>query len=186
MQDEELIGLYVARSEQAIAATSEKYGSYCHTIAYQILHNMEDSEECVNDTYWKTWKAIPPAIPRQLKAFLGKITRNLALHRWEKHHAAKRGNQQIALVLEELQECIPSTEDVAQQAEDAEVIAFLNRFLETLSAETRKIFVRRYWYCNSIAGIAKIYGISESKGKMSLFRTRKKLKEYLEKEGIVL
>ena len=145
MQDEELIRLYVTRSERAIALTSDKYGGYCHTIAYQILKDLEDSEECVNDTYWKAWNVIPPTMPKCFKAFLGKITRNLALHRWEKNSTKKRGGNQIPFLLDELAECIPSQED-----------------------------------------IAKMYHFGESKVKMMLSRTRKELRDYLEKEGVEL
>lgn len=156
MQDEELIRLYVTRSERAIALTSDKYGGYCHTIAYQILKDLEDSEECVNDTYWKAWNVIPPTMPKCFKAFLGKITRNLALHRWEKNSTKKRGGNQIPFLLDELAECIPSQEDIPKKVEDAEICALCNQFLEMLSKEKRMVFVRRYWYCDSVSDIAKM------------------------------
>ena len=140
MQDEELIRLYVTRSERAIALTSDKYGGYCHTIAYQILKDLEDSEECVNDTYWKAWNVIPPTMPKCFKAFLGKITRNLALHRWEKNSTKKRGGNQIPFLLDELAECIPSQEDIPKKVEDAEICALCNQFLEMLSKEKRMVF----------------------------------------------
>ena len=107
MQDDELIALYFSRSETAIAETKQQYGTYCYSIAYHILSHPEDAEECENDTYWKAWNAIPTTRPRQLKSFLGKITRNIALHVWEHQHAEKRGGTTMALVLEELSECIP-------------------------------------------------------------------------------
>ena len=141
MQDEELIRLYVTRSERAIALTSDKYGGYCHTIAYQI---------------WKAWNVIPPTMPKCFKAFLGKITRNLALHRWEKNSTKKRGGNQIPFLLDELAECIPSQEDIPKKVEDAEICALCNQFLEMLSKEKRMVFVRRYWYCDSVSDIAKM------------------------------
>ena len=173
MQDEELIRLYVTRSERAIALTSDKYGGYCHTIAYQILKDLEDSEECVT-------------LPKCFKAFLGKITRNLALHRWEKNSTKKRGGNQIPFLLDELAECIPSQEDIPKKVEDAEICALCNQFLEMLSKEKRMVFVRRYWYCDSVSDIAKMYHFGESKVKMMLSRTRKELRDYLEKEGVEL
>lgn len=186
MQDEDLIRLYMTRSERAITLTNDKYGGYCHTIAYQILKSMEDSEECVNDTYWKTWNAIPPTMPKCFKAFLGKITRNLALHRWEKKGAQKRGGNQILLLLDELTDCIPSYEDIPKKVEDAEICALLNQFLDKLSKEKRMVFVRRYWYCDSISDIAKMYHFGESKVKTMLSRIRTELRAYLEKEGVEL
>lgn len=186
MQDDELIALYFSRSETAIAETKQQYGTYCYSIAYHILPHSEDAEECENDTYWKAWNAIPPTRPRHLKSFLGKITRNIALHVWEHQHAETRGGTTMALVLEELSECIPSEEDVEQAVENFELRTHLNRFLADLPKETRMIFVRRYWYFYTISEIAAEYGFGESKVKMVLSRTRKKLKVYLEKEGVEL
>lgn len=186
MQDDELIALYFSRSETAIAETKQQYGTYCYSIAYYILPHPEDAEECENDTYWKAWNAIPPTRPRHLKSFLGKITRNIALHVWEHQHAEKRGGTTMVLVLEELSECIPSEEDVEQAVENFELRTHLNRFLADLPKETRMIFVRRYWYFYTISEIAAEYGFGESKVKMVLSRTRKKLKVYLEKEGVEL
>ena len=184
MQDEAIIRLYWERSQDAITQTDQKYGKYCHTIAWNILYSKEDSEECVNDTWLKAWDSMPPHKPQILKAFLGKITRNLALNRYEKAHAKKRGSDQTAVCLEELAECIPQTR-YADQVEDSMVLTeCLNRFLGTLKAEERKLFVRRYWYMSPVKEIAQEYGISESKVKMSLLRTREKLKAVLEKEGI--
>lgn len=186
MQDEAIIRLYWERSQEAVTQTDLKYGKYCHTIAWNILYNREDSEECVNDTWLKAWESIPPHKPQILKAFLGKITRNLALNRYEKAHAQKRGDGQTAVCLEELAECIPHTWH-ADQVEDSMVLTkCLNRFLGTLKPEERKLFVRRYWYMSPVKEIAQDYGLGESKVKMSLLRTREKLKTALEKEGIVI
>lgn len=186
MDDSKIIELYMVRSEQAISETSKKYGRYCHYIAYNILHNDEDSEECVNDTYLRTWNSIPPRRPNRLQTFLGKITRNLSLNKWEKLSSEKRGAGQISLVLDELTECIPANEDAGRIVENMVIRDVLDRFLDELQAETRKIFVRRYFYMSPIKEIADEYGLSESKVTVTLFRTREKLKTVLEKEGITL
>lgn len=186
MDDSKIIGLYWARSEQAISETAKKYGRYCHAIAYSILRNDADSEECVNDTYLRAWDAIPPQRPNKLQAFLGKITRNLSLNKWEKLLAEKRGGEQAALILDELSECIPDNGDAAHTVENMVIRDALDRFLDELPAETRKMFVRRYFYMSSVKEIANAYGFSESKVTVTLFRTRKKLKSALEKEGIAL
>lgn len=186
MDDSKIIELYWERSEQAISETSRKYGRYCHYIAYTILHNDEDADECVNDTYLRAWNAIPPHRPNRLQTFLGKITRNLSLNKWEQLSAEKRGAGQISLVLDELTECIPHDENMEKAAENLVVRDTINRFLEGLPVEMRKIFVRRYWYMSSVKEIAQVYGLSESKVTVTLFRVRKKLKTVLEKEGIAL
>lgn len=186
MDDSKIIELYMDRSEQAISETARKYGRYCHYIAYNILHNDEDSEECVNDTYLRTWNSIPPKRPNKLQTFLGKITRNLSLNKYEKQSAEKRGSGQIPLILDELTECIPADRSSETLVEDMVIKETLDRFLENLSADARKIFVRRYWYMSSVKEIAEEYGLSESKVTVTLFRTRQKLKTVLEKEGIVL
>lgn len=186
MEDGKIIQLYLNRSEQAISETSEKYGRYCHYVAFSILRDDGDSEECVNDTYLRAWNAIPPARPNRLQTFLGKITRNLALNRWEKHAAEKRGAGQVPFVLDELAECIPAGEDPERFSEDAVIRDVLDRFLAGLPKETRRIFVRRYWYMSPVSEIAAEYGLSESKVSVTLFRTREKLKAVLEEEGIAL
>lgn len=186
MDDKKIIELYFERSEQAISETAKKYGRYCHYIAFQILHNEEDSEECVNDTYFRAWNAIPPKRPERLRTFLGKITRNLSLNKWEKQTAQKRGSGQTEQVLEELMECIPADNNVEKVIEDKYILEILNDFLDKLPADKRKLFVRRYFYLSSIKEIAKDYGLSESKVTVTLFRTRKMLKEVLEKEGVIL
>lgn len=186
MDDKKIIELYFDRSEQAISETAKKYGRYCHYIAFHILHNQEDSEECVNDTYFRAWNAIPPKRPERLRTFLGKITRNLSLNKWEKQTAQKRGTGQTEQVLEELMECIPSENNVEKLIEDKLILEILNDFIDKLSADKRKLFVRRYFYLSSIKEIAKDYGLSESKVTVTLFRTRQMLKEVLEKEGVML
>lgn len=184
MEDREIIDLYWKRSESAIHESDKKYGKYCYYIAHNILKNNEDSEECVNDTYTKAWNSIPPNKPQKLSVFLGKITRNLALDILEKNSAKKRGGNISSLVLDELQECIPSPDSTENEVDASELTENLNSFLKTLSSENRKIFLQRYWYLMPIKEIAKENAFTESKVKMSLMRTRENLKIFLEKEGV--
>ena len=186
MDDKQIIELYWNRLELAIAETSQKYGRFCFSIANNILRNKEDSDECVNDSYLRVWNVIPPQKPKSLKAFLGKITRNMALHMWEKRRAKKRGQDVVTLALEELQECIPSMSNMEQLTEQIVLVEVLNQFLDALEQEKRRIFMARYYYFYSIKEIASFYNVSESKVKMVLFRSREILKNMLEKEGIVL
>lgn len=186
MDEKEIIDLYWARSERAIVETDQKYGKLCHRIAFNILANHQDSEECVNDTYLKAWSTMPPKRPQKLSAFLGKITRNLALNRYEKYTAEKRGGGEVPAALDELAECIPDHASVENVVENSILVDRLNAFLDGLPAELRKIFMRRYWEVCTVREIAQTYGISESKVKVSLFRTRSKLRSFLEQEGIAL
>ncbi len=186
MEDTDLITLYWAREEAAITETAKQYGRYCFRIAYNILQNPEDSEECVNDAYLQAWNTIPPSRPNPLSTFLGRITRNLSLNRYDYHHAQKRGGGQVALTLTELEDCIPvaeSTEDIITQRE---LTALCNDFISKLPTEVRILFVRRYWYLDSIKDIAKSYHLTESKVKVTLKRTREKLRQRLTEEGITL
>lgn len=187
MSDREIIALYFARAEEAISETAKRYGRYCFSIAQNILSNREDSEECVNDTYWSAWESIPPHCPERLDTFLGKITRNLALKRWESAHAKKRGSGQIALALDELRDCLPDRKNTLDGAmEEILLSSLLNTFLSSLPASPRRIFLLRYWYLFSIKAIAKEMHASESKIKMTLLRTRNELKVFLEKEGVYI
>lgn len=181
MEDNKIIALYLERSEDAIKETDKKYRRYCHSIAYSILNSDEDSEECVNDTYLKLWSEIPPTIPRKLSAFAGKITRNLALDRYEYLSAEKRGGN-TEVILYEISDAIPSdTEDEICESALSEA---LNAFLSTLSPKSRRIFVKRYWYSDSISEISSACRMSEVAVKVSLCRTREKLKKFLEGKGI--
>jgi RNA polymerase sigma-70 factor (ECF subfamily) len=186
MEDNRIVELYWARSEKAISETDNKYGRYCYSIAYNILHSNEDSEECVNDTFLNAWNAMPDQRPSKLRAFLGRITRNLSLKRWEKYTAEKRGAGQVSLALDELKECVPATDCTEQIVDDLVLADLLNRFLASLNVEKRRIFMRRYWYLSPIKEIAADFSLSESKVKMSLLRSRNELKLLLEKEGIEL
>ncbi len=186
MEDLKIIELFFERKECAIAETERKYGRYLSKIAYNILFDPEDSEECVNDTYMKTWNIIPPQKPKFLSTFLGKITRRLAIDVFRKKHAEKRINSEFALSLSELDECIPDKFSAETAFEEKELSESINRFLSSLSKENRDIFLCRYFYSDSIKDIASFFQSNESKIKSSLFRSRKALKEHLEKEGFSL
>lgn len=184
MDDRVIIELYNKRDENAIGETQKKYGRYCHSIAYNILRSNEDSEECVNDTYLKVWNAIPPKVPQIFSAFIGRITRNTALDRYEKNRAQKR-DAGIELALDELSECI-SSEMTGECSDDFVLKNAVNGFLASLPKRTRIIFMRRYFYLLSINEIAEGLSMSESNVKVTLMRTREKFREYLENEGIVI
>lgn len=186
MEDGQIVQLYWDRSEDAIAETSEKYGAYCHSISYGILRNNQDAEECVTDTYWKAWNAMPPQRPVRLPAFLGKITRNLSLDRYRRRNAKIRRFGQVTVALDELEWSVPDSTDMDQVAEQAALTASLERFLQKLPQEKRQAFVLRYWYFRSVQEIAGSLHMTESKVTSLLHRTRKELKAHLEKEGISL
>ena len=186
MEDLKIIELFFDRKEYAIAKTERKYGGYLSKIAYNILFDSEDSEECVNDTYMKAWNTIPPQKPEVLRTFLGKITRRLAIDVFRKKHAEKRGNSEFALSLSELDECIPDKLSAEAEFEQKELSESINRFLASLSKENRDIFICRYFYSDSIKEIASSFQSNEAKIKSSLFRSRKILKEQLLKEGFDL
>lgn len=186
MEDSAIIALYWSRSEAAIEKTDEKYGGYCRTIAYNILENHEDTEECTNDTYFKVWNAIPPQKPSLFRAFLGKIARNTALNRYERNHTEKRGGGETELLLSELEECVPVSNGVEIECESEELSQAVTNFLYQLDEFSRNLFVRRYWYAERLNILCRRYNISESQGKSTLYRLRKKLKEHLEKEGLMI
>lgn len=186
MEDSQIVTLYLRRDEQAIAETALKYGQYCYSIAYNILKSPEDSDEAVNDTYNGAWHAIPPHRPVILSTFLGKITRRIAIKRWQMNRSLKRGGGEVALALEELSDCIPARNTVEKEMETAELSRILNRFVLSLPQPERNVFICRYWYLDSIGDIAGRYDFSQSKVKSMLSRTRKKLHTYLQKEGIDL
>lgn len=185
VEDRSIIDLYFERSEAAITETQIKYGKYCHYIAYNILNSKEDAEECVNDTYEKAWNSIPPARPERLSAFLGRITRNIALNRLV-HAGAKKRYAGIEMILDEVEEFIPDTGENEDVTDTILLKDVLNRFLRSLPGQTRIIFVRRYWYMGSVKEISKELGLTESNVKVILLRTRQKLKDTLEKEGVTI
>ena len=184
MDDRAIIELYNQRDENAIGETQKKYGRYCHTIAYNILHSNEDSEECVNDTYLKVWNCIPPKMPQRFCAFIGRITRNTALDRYTQRSAQKR-DAGVELVLDELAECV-SSEMTGDVSDELILKTAINAFLGSLPRRTRIIFMRRYFYLLPIKEIAEGLSMSESNVKVTLMRTREKFREHLENEGIVI
>ena len=186
MNDKDIVQLYLDRDQRALSVTAKKYGNYCISIAKNILCNNEDAEECVNDTYLSTWNAIPPTIPTILSAFLGKITRNLAFNKYKHNHAMKRGNGEIAIVLDELAECVSGLDDVEQEIERRELVETINSFLNTLAPKKRNIFICRYWYSDSVTSIARRYQMTESNVSTTLSRLRPELKEYLLERGYKL
>lgn len=186
MEDSKIVQLYWDRNEQAIPATSEKYGSYCASIAKNILGSEDDAEECVNDTYWNAWNSMPPHRPGMLSTFLGKITRNLSLNRYRHNTAGKRGGGETVLVLDELTEIVSDTDSVEQEIDRRELVSAIDAFLGTLSAEKRGVFVRRYWYFDSVSEIASRSGMTENNVSVTLNRIRLKLRNYLLERGFEL
>ena len=186
MEDQAIIDLYWARKEQALEESDRKYGGFCRTIAYNILHSLEDSEECVNDTWLRAWNTMPPQRPGVLQAFLGRITRNLSLDRYKAARADKRGGGQMPLALEELGDCVPSAASVEEALALEELTRLLDRFLRALPERECCIFLRRYWYVDGTKEIARRYDMAEGSVKSTLYRTRQKLRAALEKEGVVL
>ena len=184
MEDEQIIQLYWNRDEGAIPATADRYGPYCAAIARNILDDCRDTEECINDTYLHAWNTMPPQWPQILSAFLGKITRNLALSRYRHRHAEKRGAGELPAVLQELKDCVSGQETVEQRLEQQELEQALSAFLAGLSPEKRGMFVCRYWYTDSVNDIAARYHLSRGAVTMQLSRMRKKLREFLLERGI--
>ena len=184
MEDKKIIELYFDRDESALSETDKKYGRYCYSIAYNILSDHEDSRESVNDTYLGAWNTIPPKRPPILSTFLGRITRNIAFKRYREKAAAKRGGGVVAVSLDELSECIASSDTVEREFERQELTRIVDGFLRALPEEERNVFIRRYWYCDEISAIAKRYGATKGKIKMMLSRTRGKLANQLRKEAL--
>lgn len=184
--DEKIINLYWERDEKAISATDEKYGAYCMKIAKQILGSLEDSKECINDTWLRAWNVMPPNRPTILRGFLAKITRNLSLDRYRASRALKRGGDQVSVCLEELSECVSDRETVETIVLKKQLEQSLNRFVRGLPEVERNVFIRRYFFLDTGADIANKYGLKEANVRKILSRTRIKLREYLQKEGFEL
>jgi RNA polymerase sigma-70 factor (ECF subfamily) len=180
MDDNDIIELFWQRSEDALTECKNKFGGYCRTIAYNILNNDGDADECVNDVLLRAWNAIPPEKPSRLKAFLAKITRNPALDRYEAAHTQKRGGGNMEIALDELVE-IPAPEET----DGGELTQTINAFLRSELSENADIFVKRYWYLQSVREIAAEYGYTENKVASLLFRMRGRLKQKLESEGLM-
>ena len=184
MNDHEIIELYFSRDEEAIKQTDLKYGRLCRQISYNILNNQEDAEECVHDAYIGVWNAIPPIRPNHLLSFICKITRNQSLKRLESMTRQKR-SQGILVSLDELAEILPD-ESVADGANDEEIGKLISDFLRSEKEDVRNVFIRKYFFFDSIGEIAKRYDFTESKVKNMLYRTRMKLKDFLIRQGIAL
>ncbi|MBQ9780942.1 MAG: sigma-70 family RNA polymerase sigma factor [Clostridia bacterium] len=175
-QDEKIIELYFARDEEAIRATDKVYGNFCTSLAMNILHNKPDAEECVSDTYIKVWQTIPPKRPPSLKTYLAHITRNLAISRYRKRHAKRRGAG-LEIPLSELEECLPAVE------QNTELKEILNDFVVRLPELDRKLFVGRYWYAYDLSVLSKAYGLAPNTIAQRLYRMREKLRVILTEGG---
>lgn len=185
MEDRQIVELYWAREESAIARSAEKYGGYCGSIARNILHSEQDVEECLDDTWLAAWNSIPPKRPGNLASYLGKLTRSRAIDRWRRDRAEKRGGDSVTLALEELAELLPGGDEPEGELLHRELTESINDFLRELPARERNVFLCRYWYLDGIAAIGESFGFSESKVKSMLHRTRKKLQTHLRKEGLL-
>ncbi len=184
MDDTKIVDLYWARSERAVEETERKFGGYCRTVAYNILADASDAEECVNDTWMKAWRSMPTDRPRRLAPYLGKMTRWLSLSRLRERNSLKRGGGELPLVLDELAEVLDSGADTQKELELRELERALRRLIGTLGGDERDLFLGRYWYMAPIAELAEKYGLTESNVKTMLHRTRKKLLKQLKEEGL--
>ncbi len=183
MEDTKIIELYVNRDEKAITESQNKYGRFLTFLSKNILTAKEDAEECVNDTYLTAWNRIPPVIPESLKAFLGRLVRDISISKYRANHAAKRYSG-MDVLLSELEDCLPSGDTVEEGIERTELTQIINGWLLTLPSETRTLFVRRYWYGDSVKTLAFENGCSQNTMAQRMFNLRKSLKETLEKEGV--
>lgn len=183
MEDHDILALYFSRSERAIEETAAKYQPFLFGLSYRILRSADDAEECVNDTYLRAWNAIPPDWPEAFRSWLGRVTRNLSLDRWNARRAAKRGGH-TELLLGELEDCIPAPG--GQEPDDRELADAIGTFLRTRSREARIFFLRRYYYGDGVNEIASAFGCTAGKVKSSLFRTREALRDYLTEQGVSL
>lgn len=186
MTDDEIIEHYWQRDKSAISETSEQYGAYCYHIANNILHNKEDAEECVNDTWLRAWSSIPPNRPTHLRLFLAKITRNLAFNRQKAKKTAKRGGGEIDAVLNELSECLADSTDAESAFSASELEKSINQFVGALPERDCNIFVRRYFFTEPISAIAARYALKKNNVMVILSRTRQKLREHLKQEGFTV
>lgn len=183
MDDRQIVTMYFARNESALAVTQQKYGAYVMSIAQNILDNLQDAQECLNDALLKLWNAIPPEQPRDLKAYIAKIARNTALDRYRERHREKRGSGQVTLAMTEVEDIFGRTEDLSSEMDRQALVSFLNAFLKSQPARERNLFVLRYFYMESVEAIAQTYHLKESHVLVILSRTRQKLKKAMEKEG---
>lgn len=185
LEDSKIIDLFYARSEQAITELSAKYGSICNKIAKNILNNILDAEECVSDAYLGAWNTIPPQKPNPLLTYICRIVRNLSIKKYHKNTSVKR-NSFYDVALDELEDCIASAKSVEEEISAKELTRLIDSFLNTLDAESRILFVRRYWYSYSISELAEQFGLKKNTVSVRLSRIRDKLRLYLQKEGIIV
>ena len=183
MTDETIVGLFWERDERAIEESKAKYDRYLTAIAVNIVDNREDADECVNDTLLAAWDAMPPHKPKNLKTFLGKLTRRIAIDAFRRRHRDKRQGSEYALSLDELADCLPATNDPEKELDAKTLSAAINAFLRTLPTEKRRVFIGRYFYLDPLSVVADYCGMSEAKAKSLLFRLRRELKAYLQLEG---
>lgn len=186
MQDAEIIELYWSRDESAIKATQDKYETYLTKIAYNVLADTQDCQESVNDTYLAAWNSIPPHRPAVLSSYLRKLTRRISIDIFRRKHREKRQASEFALSLTELEDCIPAASTPEEELETQLLARTINTFLHSLPADARHLFIGRYYFLDPLKEVAAYCGMSESKAKTTLFRTRCRLKEYLQKEGFDL
>ena len=186
MDDAQILALYFARKEEALAQTQAAYGAYCRRIAMGILHSEPDADECVNDTYLRAWNSMPPQKPDRLRLYLAKITRSLSIDRWRGRTAEKRRAGEYAASLDELAECVEELSSVEDEAERHRLAETVNDWLGTLGTEQRTVFVCRYWYCDPLSAIAESRGCTEAKIKSMLYRLRQSLRETLIREEFSL
>ena len=183
MKDEAIVVLYWQRNESAITETQCKYGAYLSKISYNILHDTEDTRECVNDTYLAAWNSIPPHRPNVLSPYLAKITRRISIDRFRSRSREKRGGGEYDLSLTELADCIPTANTTAEEAALRGLAQSIHRYLRTLPPQQRNVFIGRYFYADSLSDVASYYRMSIPKTKSMLYRTRLGLKQHLTKEG---
>lgn len=185
MEDTGIIELYHARNERAIAESERKYGAFCRAVAMNLLRVREDAEECVNDTWHAAWNRMPPDRPQSLKAFLGRITRNLSVSRFRAARAQKRYDG-MEILLSELDDCVPDSRGVEETAEGYDLSGLISCWLDRLSTDDRTLFLRRYWYGDAVKDLAHLWNCTPNKMAQRMFALRRDLKDYLEKEGVIL
>lgn len=186
MDDTSIVALFFSRDEKAIVQSDVKYGQYCRTISYNILNDHQDAEECTNDTYMQAWNTIPPTKPESLKAYLGRIVRNVSLNKLKAKKTRKRKSDRFSAAYDELENVLASNESIDEFVDEIHLRDLIETFLDGQTKENRKIFIARYWYFESISEISAKLDISESKTKMSLLRMRESLRNFLKREGIII
>ena len=185
MEDRDIVGLYFARDEAAISESDRKYGALCRSLSMNILGVLQDAEECVADTWHRCWTSIPPQCPKSLRCFAARITRNISISRWRREHAQKRFDG-MDVLLSELDECVPGPFDVERELESRALTELIERWLSTLDARERALFVRRYWHGEGVAELARECGCTAKQLTQRMLRLRRRLKAYLEAEGATI